>query len=34
VALQELHIKDLELTENLIKQKQLLYQTALSKIIK
>jgi restriction endonuclease S subunit len=34
VALQELYIKDLELTENLIKQKQLLFQTALSKIIK
>ena len=34
VALQELYIKDLELTENLIKKKQLLFQTALSKIIK
>lgn len=34
VALQELYIKDLELTENLIKQKQILFQTALSKIIK
>ena len=34
VALQELYIKDIELTENLIKQKQLLFQTALSKIIK
>ena len=34
VALQELYIKDLELSENLIKQKQLLFQTALSKIIK
>ena len=34
VALQELYLKDLLLTENLIKQKQLLFQTALSKIIK
>ena len=34
VALQELYIKDMELSENLIKQKQLLFQNALSKIIK
>lgn len=34
VALQELHLKDLAITENLIKQKQLLFQTTLSKIIK
>lgn len=34
VALQELYIKDMELTEKLIKQKQLIFQTALSKIIK
>jgi restriction endonuclease S subunit len=34
VALQELYIKDLELTESLTKKKQLLFQTALSKIIK
>ena len=33
VALQELYLKDLLLTENLIKQKQLLFQSALSKII-
>ncbi|MCX6210799.1 MAG: restriction endonuclease subunit S, partial [Bacteroidetes bacterium] len=33
VALQELYLKDLLLTENLIKQKQLLFQSVLSKII-
>jgi restriction endonuclease S subunit len=33
VALQELYLKDLQLTENLIKQKQLLFQSTLSKIL-
>lgn len=33
VSLQELYIKDLELTESLIKKKQLLFQTALNKLI-
>ncbi len=33
VTLQELYVKDIELSENLIKQKQLVFQTALSKII-
>lgn len=33
VALQELYLKDIELTQNLIKQKQILFQAALSKII-
>lgn len=34
VALQELYLKDIELTNSLIKQKQILFQTAISKIIK
>lgn len=33
VDLQELYLKDLQLTENLIKQKQLLFQSILSKIL-
>jgi len=33
VALQELYLKDLLLTENLTKQKYILYQTAIAKII-
>ena len=34
VALQELHFKDIQITEALIKEKQKLFQTAISRIIK
>jgi restriction endonuclease S subunit len=34
VALQELYLKDIEITGNLIKEKQKLFQTTISKIIK
>ncbi|MFA5296689.1 MAG: restriction endonuclease subunit S [Lutibacter sp.] len=34
VALQELHFKDIEITETLVKEKQKLFQTTISKIIK